>query len=98
MGGRPGAGSPDPGRGRGAGPHLQPGPWRDARHRPRRPGRAGRPLPRLVTPGVRVAVVGGGIAGLAAAWELCSRAEVTVYEPGRLGGKILTTPFRGRPV
>ena len=39
---------------------------------------------------MRVAVVGGGIAGLAAAWELSgtagARAEVTVYEPGQLGG------------
>lgn len=49
----------------------------------------------------RFAVVGGGIAGLAAAWELVQRdpeAEVTVYEPGRLGGKLLTTPFAGRLV
>jgi oxygen-dependent protoporphyrinogen oxidase len=47
---------------------------------------------------MRVAVVGGGIAGLAAAWDLSERAEVTVFEPGRLGGRILTTPFGGRPV
>jgi protoporphyrinogen/coproporphyrinogen III oxidase len=51
---------------------------------------------------MRVAVVGGGIAGLAAAWELSraagARAEVTLYEPGQLGGKLRTTPFLGRPV
>jgi oxygen-dependent protoporphyrinogen oxidase len=42
--------------------------------------------------------VGGGIAGLAAAWELRSQAEVTVFEPGRLGGRILTTTFEDHPV
>lgn len=48
---------------------------------------------------MRVAVVGGGIAGLAAAWELAtSGAEVAVYEPGHLGGKLLTSEFLGRPV
>ena len=47
---------------------------------------------------MKVAVIGGGIAGLAAAWELRDRAEVTVFEPGRLGGKILTTDFCGHPV
>ncbi|MBV9660433.1 MAG: protoporphyrinogen oxidase [Acidimicrobiales bacterium] len=47
---------------------------------------------------MRAAVVGGGIAGLAAAWELSSQAEVTVVEPERLGGKILTEQFEGRPV
>ena len=46
----------------------------------------------------RVAVVGAGIAGLAAAWELRDRAEVTVYEPGHVGGKIRTTSFAGRPI
>ena len=36
----------------------------------------------------RVAILGGGIAGLAAAWELSGEAEVTVYERDwRLGGK-----------
>jgi oxygen-dependent protoporphyrinogen oxidase len=45
-----------------------------------------------------VAVVGGGVAGLAAAWELRTRTEVTVYEPGHLGGKVLTSDFCGRPV
>ena len=54
--------------------------------------------------GVRVAVVGGGIAGLAAAWELRQRAdaagatEVTVFEPDRLGGCIRTTDFAGHLV
>jgi len=48
---------------------------------------------------VRVAVVGGGIAGLAAAWELVARgAEVTVLERAHLGGRIRTVPFRGHPV
>ncbi|HXR22401.1 MAG TPA: protoporphyrinogen oxidase [Acidimicrobiales bacterium] len=49
---------------------------------------------------MKFAVVGGGIAGLSAAWELvgASGAEATVYEPGHLGGKLLTTTFLGRPV
>jgi oxygen-dependent protoporphyrinogen oxidase len=47
---------------------------------------------------LRVAVVGGGIAGLAAAWELRGQAEVTVFEPDRVGGCIRTSPFLGRPV
>jgi oxygen-dependent protoporphyrinogen oxidase len=49
---------------------------------------------------VKFAVVGGGIAGLSAAWELAGAGgtEVTVYEPGHLGGKLLTTMFLGRPV
>ena len=47
----------------------------------------------------RVAVVGGGIAGLAAAWDLAgSGAEVAIYEPGHLGGKLVTSEFMGRPV
>ena len=53
-----------------------------------------------------VAVVGGGIAGLSAAWELCrisgadgSRCRVTVLEADdRLGGKLQSTTFAGRPV
>jgi protoporphyrinogen/coproporphyrinogen III oxidase len=47
----------------------------------------------------RYAVVGGGIAGLAAAWELvrsAPSADVTVYEPGNLGGKLRTSAFAGR--
>lgn len=50
---------------------------------------------------MRYAVVGGGVTGLAAAWELVQgepSAEVTVFEPGRAGGKLLTTPFAGRLV
>jgi protoporphyrinogen/coproporphyrinogen III oxidase len=51
---------------------------------------------------VKFAVIGGGIAGLSAAWELAAatgdRAEITLYEPGRLGGKLRTTQFLGRPV
>ncbi|MFE9041784.1 protoporphyrinogen oxidase [Streptomyces sp. NPDC007818] len=47
----------------------------------------------------RVIVVGGGIAGLAAAWSLRGRAEVTVLEAGdRIGGKLRTTPLAGVPV
>ncbi len=45
-------------------------------------------------------MVGGGIAGLAAAWELAcaGRGAVTVFEPGRIGGKIRTSTFSDRPV
>ncbi|MEU2614608.1 protoporphyrinogen oxidase [Micromonospora sp. NPDC007271] len=51
----------------------------------------------------RVAIVGGGIAGLAAAVRLRDRApagtEVTVYEQsGRLGGKLRTGELAGQPV
>jgi oxygen-dependent protoporphyrinogen oxidase len=48
--------------------------------------------------GARIAIVGGGIAGLAAAWELRHEAEVTVFEPGTLGGKIRTSEFDGHLV
>jgi len=50
---------------------------------------------------VNLHVVGGGIAGLSAAWELSQvdGAHVTVHEAGdRLGGKIHTTPFAGLAV
>lgn len=50
---------------------------------------------------MRVAVVGGGISGLAAAWELSADpgTEVVVHEAAdRFGGKIRTTPFAGRQV
>ncbi|MDO3700437.1 protoporphyrinogen oxidase [Micromonospora sp. C28SCA-DRY-2] len=51
----------------------------------------------------RVAVVGGGIAGLAAAVQLRDRApagtEITVYEQsGTLGGKLRTGELAGQPV
>jgi oxygen-dependent protoporphyrinogen oxidase len=48
---------------------------------------------------VNVAVVGGGITGLAAAWFLREQADVTLFEAtGRVGGKIRTSDFCGRPV
>lgn len=40
-------------------------------------------------------MVGGGISGLAAAWHLREHAEVTVFEPGRLGGCINTSSLGG---
>ncbi len=54
-------------------------------------------------------MIGGGIAGLAAAWELCAGpgrgdenvpadVDVSVFEPGRLGGCIRTTDFAGHLV
>ncbi|MDO8362963.1 MAG: protoporphyrinogen oxidase [Actinomycetota bacterium] len=49
----------------------------------------------------RVAVVGGGIAGLAAAHALATAGDdiqVTLFESdGRLGGKLHTSPFAGHP-
>lgn len=47
-----------------------------------------------------VTVVGGGITGMAAAWELVQRgATVTLVESSnRLGGKIVTEEMEGRPV
>lgn len=43
-----------------------------------------------------VVVIGGGITGLTAAREAAiAGAEVTLVEPGRLGGKLQTTPFDG---
>jgi oxygen-dependent protoporphyrinogen oxidase len=55
-----------------------------------------------VSGGAGVAVVGGGIAGLAAAWELCSSGaglEVVVLEADeRPGGKICTGEVGGRRV
>jgi oxygen-dependent protoporphyrinogen oxidase len=47
----------------------------------------------------RIAVVGGGITGLSAAWFLRGRADVALFESDdRLGGKIRTDDFAGRPV
>ncbi|MGQ0519911.1 MAG: protoporphyrinogen oxidase [Actinomycetota bacterium] len=53
-----------------------------------------------MSPGPAVAVVGGGITGLAAAWEAVEAgASVTLFEAGpRLGGRILTEDVGGRPV
>ena len=47
----------------------------------------------------RIAVIGGGITGLAAAHCLVEGgAHVTVFEAGdRVGGVIRTTPFAGHP-
>ena len=49
---------------------------------------------------VDVVVIGGGITGLAAAWEARSRgADVVVLEAGdRVGGKLRTTPVAGVPL
>ena len=47
----------------------------------------------------RVAIVGGGITGLAAAWELSAvdGFDIVVFErEQRFGGKIRTSPFAGR--
>jgi oxygen-dependent protoporphyrinogen oxidase len=50
----------------------------------------------------RVVVVGAGITGLTAAFTLATRhrdVHVTLVEASdRVGGKVLTTPFAGRPV
>ena len=50
----------------------------------------------------RVAVIGGGIGGLTAAYrlhELAGEVELVLYEStGSLGGKIRTSDFMGRPV
>ena len=78
--------------------HLQPRPRCAAADRSRHPGPAGGSGAPGGSDRVRVAVIGGGIAGLAAAWELRGQAEVTVFEPDRLGGKILTTEFDGHLV
>ncbi len=46
-----------------------------------------------------VVVVGGGITGLVAAFRLSQAgSQVTVIEPDRIGGKIQTSLFAGRPV
>ena len=49
---------------------------------------------------MKVAVVGGGIAGMAAAWEAARLGHsVVLHEAGdRLGGKLRTSLFCGRPV
>ncbi|WP_375341753.1 hydroxysqualene dehydroxylase [Patulibacter defluvii] len=51
---------------------------------------------RAVTTGRRVAVLGGGMAGLTAAHELVERGfQVTVYERNALGGKARSIPVAG---
>ncbi|MCX5385508.1 protoporphyrinogen oxidase [Streptomyces sp. NBC_00083] len=46
-----------------------------------------------------VIVIGGGISGLAAAWQLRGRADVTVLESeARIGGKLRTGTLAGVPV
>ncbi|UTI64405.1 FAD-dependent oxidoreductase [Paraconexibacter antarcticus] len=51
---------------------------------------------RAATTGRRVAVLGGGMAGLAAAHELVERGfRVTVYERNALGGKARSIPVAG---
>src|SRR4051794_30444551 len=53
-------------------------------------------IPRASGTGKRVAVLGGGMAGLAAAHELAERGfKVDVYERKALGGKARSIPVRG---
>ncbi|MEE2032034.1 hydroxysqualene dehydroxylase [Rhodococcus chondri] len=63
------------------------------------PGAAAAPVrrsPALHSTGRRVAVLGGGMAGLTVAHELIERGfEVTVYEPKALGGKARSIPSPG---
>ncbi len=57
---------------------------------------AGSPPAFASTPGRRVAVLGGGMAGLAVAHELAERGfEVTVFEPKAWGGKARSIPVPG---
>jgi len=46
----------------------------------------------------RFVVVGAGISGLAAAWDLSRHGDVTVYDPARPGGKLATALFEGHRV
>ena len=49
--------------------------------------------------GARVAVLGGGVAGLVAARQLAPRNDVTLFEAApHPGGKLVTVAFRGRPL
>src|SRR6202044_3275875 len=66
-----------------------------------RPPRRPRPTWRVGTESTvgRVVVVGGGISGLAAAWELSVSAEVVVLESSsRLGGALDSAKLGGRIV
>lgn len=48
----------------------------------------------------RVAIIGGGIAGLSAAWEFTrasNRPAITLFEADRLGGKLQSSTFAGLP-
>ncbi|WAL45435.1 hydroxysqualene dehydroxylase [Rhodococcus pyridinivorans] len=55
-----------------------------------------RRAPAVHSGGRRVAILGGGMAGLAAAHELIERGfEVTVFEPTALGGKARSIPSPG---
>ena len=47
---------------------------------------------------MKVAIVGGGITGLSAAWELSRKhpdAEVSILESDRVGGKLQASRFAG---
>src|SRR5215218_4885450 len=87
-------------RGRGAGVACRAGlrPHGVDERRPARPRRARRSRRRAVT---RVVVVGGGITGLTAAYELAGLLPDAVVElreaDERLGGKLRTSPFAGLP-
>ena len=95
-GGPPSAGRPGGRRGRpGRGPcgRRTPGSRAVRRSGPGGPGRTGMTAgPTTDRAPRRIAIIGGGMAGLAAAWrlsaELGAEAEITVYEQGwQLGGK-----------
>lgn len=60
------------------------------------PAHAAPRSPALRSTGRRVAVLGGGVAGLTAAHELIERGfDVTVFEPTALGGKARSIPSPG---
>src|SRR6185312_12381180 len=95
------AGAAHPRRGQALrGAHLQPGARRHARDRSRRPHprhgtrpRAGLSLRGEMT-AARVLVIGGGVAGLAAAISLRGKADVTLREATeQVGGKLRKGPF-----
>ena len=50
---------------------------------------------------MKIAIIGAGLAGLTAAWEIASHDsghKVDVYEAeGRIGGKLYTVPFNDGP-